>query len=104
MLDFFKKILGGGPSVDYAALIENGAVIIDVRTTGEFAGGHIKQSINIPLDKLEDSIKKIKNKGPIIVCCASGMRSGSAKSILSRHGFTEVYNAGSWTNLRKYER
>ncbi len=102
MFDFLKKLVGGS-SVDYATLIQNGAVIIDVRTVGEYAGGHIRNSINIPLDKLEGSIKKIKSKGPVIVCCASGMRSGSAKSILTRHGFTEVYNAGAWTNLRKYE-
>lgn len=104
MLDFLKKLVGAGSSVDYGELIQNGAVIIDVRTPGEFAGGHIKQSVNIPLDKLQGSIKKIKAKGPIIVCCASGMRSGSAKSILQRNGFTDVHNAGSWTNLRKYER
>lgn len=104
MLDFLKKLVGGGPSVDYGELISNGAVIIDVRTAGEFAGGHIRNSLNIPLDKLEGSIKKIKAKGPVIVCCASGMRSGSAKSILLRHGFKEVYNAGSWTNLRRYEK
>jgi len=104
MLDFLKKMLGMGPSADYGALIENGAVIIDVRTPGEYAGGHLSHSINIPLDKLEGSIKKIKAKGPVIVCCASGMRSGSARSILMRNGFSEVYNAGAWTNLRKYDR
>ena len=102
MLDLLKKMLGGGPKVDYAQLVKDGAVIIDVRTVGEFNGGHAKGAINIPLDKLEGSIKKIKNKGPIIVCCASGMRSGSAKSILKSHGFTEVYNAGSWYNLRSH--
>lgn len=102
MFDLFRK-LAGGTSVDYGKLIAEGAVVIDVRTSAEFAGGHFSKSINIPLDKLESGIKKIKNKGPVIVCCASGMRSGSAKSILERNGFTEVYNAGGWTSLRKYE-
>lgn len=103
MFSAIKKLLGGKPSVDYKELIDNGAVIIDVRTPQEFGGGHIRNSINIPLDQLAGSIKKIKTKGPVIVCCASGMRSASAKSILTNKGFTQVYNAGPWTRLRKYE-
>ena len=98
MFNFLKNLFGGGPSIDIADLIKNGAQIIDVRTRGEFAGGHVKGSINIPLQELESNIKKIKKDKPIITCCASGMRSGSAKSILSAQGFT-VYNGGSWNGL-----
>ena len=93
-----------GPKVDLGEKIANGAIIIDVRTTGEYAGGHIKGSLNIPLAGLSSQLSKLKKDKPIITCCASGMRSGSAKSMLQANGFNEVYNAGSWYNLKKYER
>lgn len=80
-------------------LIENGAVIIDVRSPGEFAGGHVEGSLNMPLDSIQSQIGKIKKMDkPVVLCCASGMRSGSATSILKREGI-EAYNAGSWVNL-----
>jgi len=101
MLSFLKKVFGGS-SLNYGELIDNGAVIIDVRTVQEYRSGHVSGSVNIPLDTLKGSIKKIKKDTPIIVCCASGMRSGAAKSVLLGSGFKEVYNAGSWTKLRKY--
>ena len=101
MINKIKNILGLGPKVDYKELIAGGALIIDVRTKGEFEGGHAEGSINIPLDQLNSAIKKLKNKEKtIITCCASGMRSESAKSILIKVGFEKVYNAGSWYNLK----
>lgn len=104
MIGFLKKLLGGGPKVDLGQLIENGAVILDVRTSGEYAGGHIKGSINIPVQALGSQMSKLKKDKPIITCCASGMRSGSARSMLQSAGFKEVYNAGSWFNLKKFEK
>lgn len=92
-------MLGMGPAADYKTLISNGAMIVDVRTPAEYKGGHAKGSINIPLDQLSGNLKKIKKDKPVIVCCASGMRSGSAKKMLEAQGF-EAYNAGPWTNLR----
>lgn len=76
-----------------------GAVIIDVRTKGEFNQGAIPGSKNIPLQVLNSQISSIKklNK-PVIVCCASGMRSGSASSILSSQGI-ECINGGGWYSL-----
>jgi phage shock protein E len=103
MIETIKKMLGIGPKVDLGEVIANGAVIIDVRSTGEFAGGHLKNSVNIPLNNLQGHISKLKKDKAIITCCASGMRSGSAKSMLQSQGFT-VYNGGSWHNLKKYER
>ena len=99
MLDTIKKIFGLGPKINYAELVSGGAVIIDVRTKGEFQGGHIKGSINIPLDSLRNNLSKIKKNKPVILCCATGMRSASAKSILKMSGYSEVYNAGSWNSL-----
>jgi rhodanese-related sulfurtransferase len=100
MLNTLKNLFGFGPKTDYAALLEQGAVIIDVRTKGEFQGGHIKGSINIPLQSLESNLSKIKKDKPVITCCASGMRSASAKSILKSKGYTEVYNGGGWMSLQ----
>ena len=70
-------------------------------TSQEYKTGHIKGSKNIPLDKLNSQIGKINKNKPVITCCASGMRSGSAKGILAKAGF-DVHNGGGWTNLRKY--
>ncbi len=89
-----------GPKVDYSELIANGAVIVDVRSKGEYSGGHIKGSINIPLQSLESNLSRLKKEKPIITCCASGMRSASAKGILKSKGFTEVYNGGGWMSLK----
>ena len=81
-------------------MLTKGAVIIDVRSKGEFASGHVKNSTNIPLDNISANITKIKGLGkPIILCCASGMRSGSATRILKSSGITDVMNAGSWYTL-----
>lgn len=99
MLNFIKKLFGI-ESTDYQKLITEGGIIIDVRTKGEFASGHIKNSINIPLDNLAQNLTKLKDKNqPIITCCASGMRSRMAKNILKNKGYTQVYNGGSWHNL-----
>lgn len=99
MLNTIKNIFGIGPSADFKELVKNGAQIIDVRTRGEYASGHVKGSINIPLNELSSNIKKLKKDKPIITCCASGMRSASAKSTLQSLGFTEVHNGGGWMSL-----
>ena len=90
-----------GPQVNYKELMEKGAVIVDVRTSAEFSSGHIRNSINIPLNTLKASLSKLDKQKPIITCCASGMRSASAEGILLACGFTEVVNGGSWTSLEK---
>ncbi|MEI7736069.1 MAG: rhodanese-like domain-containing protein [Ferruginibacter sp.] len=100
MLQAIKNLLGLGPKVDFSELIKNGAVIIDVRSKGEYQGGHIKGSQNIPLDTLSANIAKLKKDKAIITCCASGMRSASAKGILKSKGFTEVHNGGGWMSLQ----
>ncbi len=101
MINTLKKIFGIGPGVNYNELIKNGAIILDVRSKAEYAGGHIKGSINISVDTLRNNLGKLKDKDkPIITCCASGMRSASAKSILISNGFTQVHNGGSWYSLQ----
>jgi len=101
MIEALKKLLGMGPQTDYTDLIKRGAVIVDVRSKGEYAGGHIKGSLNIPLDQLQGNLSKLKDKSkPVITCCASGMRSASAKAILKSNGYGEVYNGGGWASLQ----
>jgi len=99
-MSWLSNIFSSGPKVDLTELVKNGAQIIDVRTRQEFAGGHIRNSVNIPLNELTSQLKKIKKEKPVITCCASGMRSGSARSILQSHGY-EVYNGGGWNSLEK---
>ena len=79
---------------------DKGAVMIDVRSQGEFAGGHIKGAKNIPLNEIRNKIDDIKklNK-PVIACCASGMRSSQATSILKQNGI-EAVNGGGWQSLQ----
>ncbi|MCX6312859.1 MAG: rhodanese-like domain-containing protein [Bacteroidetes bacterium] len=103
MIQAIKNLLGMGPKVDLGELINQGAIIVDVRSKGEYAGGHIKGSLNIPLDQLSENLKKFKSKEQaILTCCASGMRSASAKGILKSKGYTNVHNAGAWQNLKRY--
>lgn len=101
MIESIKQLLGLSPKADYAELVKQGAIILDVRGKGEYAGGHIKGSINIPVDTLTHSLGKLNDKNkPIITCCASGMRSGAAKNILKSKGYSHVYNGGSWNSLQ----
>jgi rhodanese-related sulfurtransferase len=100
MINAIKNLFGFGTKVDYSDLVKQGAIILDVRSKGEFQGGHIKGSINIPVDTLNNNLNKLKKDNPIITCCASGMRSASAKRILKSNGFTEVHNGGGWNSLQ----
>jgi phage shock protein E len=100
MIQKIKQLLGIGPSVNYKDVLKKGGIIIDVRTKGEYQDGHIKGSVNIPLNALSANFSKLKKDRPIITCCASGIRSASAKGILKSNGFNEVYNGGSWSGLQ----
>ncbi len=101
MLNFIKNLLGGKSNQALADAIANGAIIIDVRSEGEFAGGHVKGAKNIPLPKVSGNLAKIKAfKKPVVLCCASGMRSSQATSYLKSQGL-EAYNGGSWYKVNK---
>lgn len=80
-------------------MIEKGTTIIDVRTPGEFGGGHYKGSLNIPLDRISAELEKIKKmEQPLVLVCRSGARSGQATSFLKQHGI-DAHNGGSWDSL-----
>lgn len=96
----FRSLFGLGPKVDLTAILQQGATILDVRTPAEFAQGHVKGAVNIPLDQLQRSTAKVPKGKPVITCCLSGGRSGVAEGILRQQGF-EAYNGGPWTNVNK---
>jgi len=101
-MNLFQRLFSSTPAVDLRAIISDGAFLVDVRTPGEFNSGHVKGSVNIPLDSIPNQLAKFKNKKNIIVFCRSGMRSSQAKSILKQNGFTNVINGGTWSNVSQF--
>lgn len=83
------------------ALLQSGAVIVDVRTEREYSSGAAPGSLNIPLNELKARVNELSYKKPIILYCASGTRSAFAAIILKGQGFKKVYNIGSWAQLVK---
>lgn len=95
-------LFGKKEEVNYKELVQQGAIIVDVRSKEEFSIDHVKGSINIPLDVLPLNLSKLGGKEKcIIACCASGNRSGIAKNALESLGYTCVYNGGGWHSLQK---
>ena len=77
----------------------NNKTIIDVRTRAEFSGGHVANSLNIPLQEIQQRLEEIKKlPQPIILCCASGNRSGQATAFLKSIGI-DCENGGSWLDV-----
>ena len=77
-----------------------GKTIVDVRTPAEFMGGNVPGSINIPLQEVQARLEEIKAlEQPIILCCASGGRSGQATMFLQQNGLSNVYNGGGWQTI-----
>jgi rhodanese-related sulfurtransferase len=101
-MNLFQRLFSSTPAIDLKSIIDEGAFLVDVRTPGEFAGGHVKGSVNIPLDKVQTQLTKFKNKKNIIVFCRSGGRSSQAKNMLQQNGFTNVINGGTWNNVSQF--
>ena len=73
--------------------------IVDVRTPGEFTGGHLTNAVNIPLNEIPEKLDELRKMiQPLILCCASGGRSGQAAAFLKQHGF-DCINGGSWMDV-----
>jgi phage shock protein E len=101
MINILKKIFGAAPAVNFKALTQSGAVVIDVRTAEEFKTGHMENAVNIPLDSIGRQLLIIKKMNkPVIAVCRSGNRSGMAVQILKNIG-VEAYNGGAWNNFKK---
>ncbi len=73
-------------------------VVVDVRTPGEYMGGHVAGSINIPLNEVPARVDEFKEMGKVVLCCASGGRSGQATMFLQQYGI-ECVNGGSWLDV-----
>lgn len=99
MLSFLKKLFGGN-SEQLKEAIASGAMLIDVRSPQEYAGGTVKGAKNIPLDKIKSQAGKMKGK-TVVVFCQSGMRSASAKQLLLSQGVSDVINGGSIYSVSK---
>ena len=80
-------------------LKRSGAIFVDVRSAGEFADGNAPGTINIPLNELGSRLREIPKSSPVVLCCASGTRSGMAKLLLRRKGYLKVHNIGTWSKL-----
>ena len=80
-------------------LRQQGATLVDVRSPAEFAGGSAPGSINIPLSELGSRLAEIPKTATVVLCCASGSRSGMAKMMLKKNGYQQVFNVGKWRNL-----
>ncbi len=91
------------PDDELKRLLGSGAKVVDVRTPGEFARGHVKGAVNVPLNDIDLRIESIAadKDAPLLVHCQSGHRSARAKDILDRKGYTRVYNLGSLAHARQ---
>jgi phage shock protein E len=100
----FKFFSGGALMADKQAVsdkIKNGALVVDVRSVGEFSGGHFNGALNIPVDEVQKRIAEFgANKDrEIVLYCRSGGRAGSAKQMLEAAGYKKVTNAGGLTDM-----
>ncbi|MEI6075246.1 MAG: rhodanese-like domain-containing protein [Verrucomicrobiota bacterium] len=100
---FFIKKSGQISAWDALEKLKGGALVIDVRSPGEFGSGHLARSINIPLDEIESALpRRVQDKQQVLLLhCASGMRSGMAKSKLKAMGYGNAYNLGSYGRAEK---
>ncbi|GMR15691.1 MAG: rhodanese-like domain-containing protein [Gammaproteobacteria bacterium] len=83
-------------------MIENGALLIDVRTKEEFDAGHIEGAINIPYQETNALMNAIgtDKQRPVVVYCRSGKRAGRAKAALDENGYTNIFNATGYEALK----
>ncbi|MEY3052965.1 MAG: hypothetical protein RLY31_2750 [Bacteroidota bacterium] len=99
MLTFLKKLFGGPSGPGMQELLDQGAVIIDVRSREEFKAGHAKGATNIPLQELGGQLNRLaKQNKPVVTCCASGRRSGIAARQLQAAGIS-CANGGPWQRV-----
>ena len=98
-MSIFSQVFTNSENSNLQTLISEGAFLVDVRTPEEFGEGHVKGSVNIPLDSIPFQLAQFKGKKNTIVFCRSGSRSGQAKFILEQNGITNVTNGGSWDQI-----
>ena len=96
----FLSFIFGAKKRQVDLYLKNGAVILDIRTQREWDGGHVENSVHIPLSELNNRVNEVKalNK-PIITCCESGIRSAKAAKFLNLNNIDAI-NGGGWVNLK----
>ncbi len=100
MFESLKSVFGvSAVDTEAHARIARGAVVVDVRSPGEYASGHFGSAKNIPLDALSVRARELSKNKPVVLYCRSGARSASAKRLLETLGFTDVYDAGGMHRL-----
>jgi phage shock protein E len=101
-MSFFGLFGGNNEADSIEAYLNDGALVLDVRTVEEFKRGHVNGSKNIVLNVIPGKVKEIKalNK-KVIAVCRSGARSGQATSFLKQQG-VDVINGGPWQNVAKF--
>ena len=100
-MNLFKTLFKTKPKADIKTLVNDGALILDVRTKEEFKTGHIDGSINIPLMDLGHHLKELKrNEYPVVTVCLTGARSGMACDILKKNQVI-AYDGGGWAALNE---
>jgi phage shock protein E len=82
-------------------LKKEGAIWVDVRSAAEFASANAPGTVNIPLQELGSRLAEIPKSAQVVLCCASGTRSGMAKMMLKKNGYSRVYNIGVWRKFLK---
>ena len=101
-MNIFQQFFRSTKTNDLKDIIAQDAFLVDVRSASEFAQGHVKGSVNIPLDKIPAQLSRFKNRKHIVVFCLSGGRSSQAKTILEKHGITGVVNGGTWKQVNQF--
>ncbi|ENM5813057.1 rhodanese-like domain-containing protein [Vibrio mimicus] len=82
-------------------MVNDGALLIDVRTAEEYAQGHLDDALNWPLSEVETAFQSVEKDSPIVVYCRSGNRSGIAQKYLVEQGYTQVHNGGGYEEMRQ---
>ncbi|OUD35171.1 sulfurtransferase [Flavobacterium sp. FPG59] len=100
MLQILQNLFSKNDNSILKKMIQEGALLIDVRSQNEFVQGNVKGSVNIPLDQIENNLHQLRGKTNIIVFCRSGNRSGQAKLLLNKNGIVNVTNGGTWGNIQ----
>ena len=89
------RALGRVKPGEARALVAAGARLVDVRSPGEFASGHLPGAVNIPVGELASRTGEVGAKDrPVVLYCRSGARSASAAGLLKRAGYTNVHDLG----------
>lgn len=103
LLKIFLSGISSGRAIDF---IRQGAVLIDVRSETEFNSGSIETAVNIPYDRISESIASVvqEKHTPVLLFCHSGSRAALARQSLNKAGYTNVYSIGTVTRARKLSR